>query len=373
MRAYGGISSDGTIKLSSVKLTLFDVQFGDWEKSLFIWYMSLKNDEDSIFGGSPHSDNGKCPNKKYRTTFKAEDSNGYEINDAEIKVLRPKTGKVFASIKSGGALYLYDGDYTAKVIISGKEVTADFKVDGAKKQVVLKQQSTQPPDPDTPDASGKCGDNAFWTLKDGSLVITGTGPMYDWYAAYSDSKIDPQKKPPWYSFKSEIKCITIENGITTIGNAAFQRWDDADVYAGTASPDLYAGLTTISLPETLTYIGDCAFRYQAITNITIPNSVTVIGLGAFSFSSLTEIEIPASVREINAGAFVSNSLRKVVFKGDVPTTYDMDPIIDIDNGITICYPANNSTWTEENKKWITGTAFDYDDTDYKKVTWVPVP
>ena len=80
------------------------------------------------------------------------------------------------------------------------------------------------------------------------------------------------------------------------------------------SSDNYAGLTTVTIPETVTYngttysvtsIGYGAFRYcSSLTSITIPNSVTSIGWEAFTVcSSLTSITIPNSVTSIGYLAF----------------------------------------------------------------------
>lgn len=55
----------------------------------------------------------------------------------------------------------------------------------------------------------------------------------------------------------------------------------------------------------------CSGMYQ-ITDITIPNSVTEIGEGAFMDSGITEINIPDSVTEIGGGAFRQcNNLKKI--------------------------------------------------------------
>ena len=58
-------------------------------------------------------------------------------------------------------------------------------------------------------------------------------------------------------------------------------------------------LTSVSLPSTLTTIGEGAFSNNpGITSISIPSSVTTIGDGAFSSCGLTSIVIPASVTSI---------------------------------------------------------------------------
>ena len=76
----------------------------------------------------------------------------------------------------------------------------------------------------------------------------------------------------------------------------------------------YQGLTTATIPETVTYngttysvtsIGGYAFNYCfSLTSITIPYSVTSIGYNAFwGCSYLTSITLPKSVTNIGNGAF----------------------------------------------------------------------
>ena len=76
----------------------------------------------------------------------------------------------------------------------------------------------------------------------------------------------------------------------------------------------YSGLTTATIPETVTNngttysvtrIGESAFSgCNALTSITIPNSVTSIGSSAFSGCyALTSINIPNSVMSIGSNAF----------------------------------------------------------------------
>ena len=63
-------------------------------------------------------------------------------------------------------------------------------------------------------------------------------------------------------------------------------------------------LTAITIPISVTYIGDWAFYRCSFTSITIPNSVTSIGNEAFqSCRSLTSITIPNSVTSIGRQAF----------------------------------------------------------------------
>ena len=86
-------------------------------------------------------------------------------------------------------------------------------------------------------ASGTCGSNLTWTLDDqGTLTITGTGAMADWdYPSYE----------PWYSVRSSIKTVVIENGVTAIGKCAFYCCNS---------------LNSVNIPESVTSIGMRAFE-----------------------------------------------------------------------------------------------------------------
>ncbi len=64
-------------------------------------------------------------------------------------------------------------------------------------------------------------------------------------------------------------------------------------------------LTSIEIPNSVTYIWNYAFYASGLTSIKIPNSVTSIGKGAFSAcSNLTSIEISDSVTYVGENAFL---------------------------------------------------------------------
>ena len=87
-----------------------------------------------------------------------------------------------------------------------------------------------------------------------------------------------------------LTSITIPNGVTFIGNSAFN---------GCTS------LTSITIPNGVTSICEGAFQNcTSLTTVSIPNSIITIGQNAFSgCSSLTSITIPNNVTNIGVAAF----------------------------------------------------------------------
>ena len=113
-------------------------------------------------------------------------------------------------------------------------------------------------------ATGVCGvngDNLTWSLyDDGSLIISGTGDMNHY-----ESDTNPA---PWQEYQTAINKVILQDGVTSIGNAAFNNC---------------SSLTDIFLPNSMLEIGDSAFfNCISMKNISIPDEVSYLGENAFA-------------------------------------------------------------------------------------------
>ena len=100
---------------------------------------------------------------------------------------------------------------------------------------------------------------------------------------------------------TEISKISIPNTITSIGDSAFE----------------YNKLTTVVIPDSVTSIGVNAFYKNQLVSITLGNSLTSIGVDAFGDNKLTSVTIPDSVTDLSG--FSGNQLTSVTIPDSVTT------------------------------------------------------
>jgi hypothetical protein len=118
---------------------------------------------------------------------------------------------------------------------------------------------------------------------------------------------------PWYSIRAIIVSISIEDGVTTIGEKAFEDCSNLSSVTipnsvTTIDSGAFSGcsnLSSVAIPNSVTSIGAYVFfECRKLSSVTIGNSVTTIGRGAFmKCNSLSSITIPNSVRTIDVAAF----------------------------------------------------------------------
>ncbi len=126
---------------------------------------------------------------------------------------------------------------------------------------------------------GKCGNDVYYTIcDDGEAALYGTGATYD-YTSHDSV----------FYQNDQIKEIVLSNGITGLGDRLFYHCANAK---------------TVSLPATLTSIGDFAFAQKdavindtaGLTSVTIPQAVTAMQSHAFYYTAIAEVTVPASVK-----------------------------------------------------------------------------
>ena len=174
-------------------------------------------------------------------------------------------------------------------------------------------------------SSGTCGKNVTWSLSDdGTLTISGTGKMKDYGDNYGMSVA------PWYVGSSQVKTVIIEDGVTSIGDRAFDGCTkltrvvipDSVTSIGYSSFRGCYSLPSVAIPDSVTSIGDSAFAYcKVLTGITLSGSVTSIGSCAFqSCDSLTSVTMQNGVTDIGDNAFTyCKNLTSVTIPNSVKT------------------------------------------------------
>ena len=194
--------------------------------------------------------------------------------------------------------------------------------------------------------SGLYGENISWTIADGTMIISGAGAM------------ENQENIPWYSYKSSVNKIIVQEGITSISSYALSSFTaltevtlpnsltaiGAYAFSGCnklqtvnfavdgelSTIDQYAFnnctvLSSITIPKSVTYIGNYAFnRCTGLKSVAFSQSDVSLELGQYVFygcSGITQITLPKHLVSIGVGAFYNCSgLTKVDFEEDSQLT-----------------------------------------------------
>ena len=137
----------------------------------------------------------------------------------------------------------------------------------------------------------------------------------------------------------QITSVTIPNSVTSIGDGVFQNNQ----------------LTSVTIPDSVTYIGAAAFRNNKLVSVTISEGMESIGQFVFENNNLTSVTIPSSVTTIEYRAFYRNSLASVTIPEGVEFI-DTDAFTD--NNLTSVTIPSSVTWISTNG------AFRYNQTAY---------
>ena len=213
---------------------------------------------------------------------------------------------------------------------------------------------------------GECGDDVIWTLdSDGPLTISGTGPMWSAFNFTGD----------FNAYRNNIKTVTIEEGVTSIGTYAFSYCanlttvtiPDSVTSIGDYAFDGCASLLSIDIPESVTSIGDSVFcdctslssvsipdsitnpgfrtfmNCTNLTSVTLPSSTTGIGEFAFFGTGLTSISIPEGVTQIASGAFADCRQLSSIELPDSVTTIESSALSSCSSLTSVDFPPNLTT------------------------------
>lgn len=159
--------------------------------------------------------------------------------------------------------------------------------------------------------------------------------------------------PTWKNWANNISMYNVdENGIKWI----YRYLKDSNSMCITSASN-YG--TEVTIPDSVSYNGtdvaitqiENAFAWSNITSVTLPATLTCIGNSAFSGSKLTSVNIPASVTSIGASAFYNcDSLNSVVFpsalaKLEGSAFQDCDKLEEVDLSSTAITEIASSTFS----------------------------
>ena len=238
----------------------------------------------------------------------------FKLSDLAFGNLRARmyTDFAFSDVKVGDILRVNGGAHTVIVLqVTEEGVTiaegnynsmvhwgrslTKAQVEDAVSLITRYPEGYIPPDDSSSNepiegGSGTLAGGLAWKLtKAGTLTISGNGAMPDFSA-----------DQPWNIYADKILKIVIENGVTSVGNNAFQG----------------SKALGVVIPASVKTIGSNAFRScSSLISVTMSEGVETIGDNAFrGCVQLKTMALPSSVLSVGSGVFMDCvELTQVVF------------------------------------------------------------
>ena len=185
----------------------------------------------------------------------------------------------------------------------------------------------------SPSGSGTWGSLAWSIDESGNFSITGSGAMKEPEEKDPDNPDKPDTEYPWLSKANGIQTITIGEGITTVAAKAF---------GGTQNVNDYGNVYSITLPSTLTTIGEEAFAYCTGLTFNADNLIAqgvTVGENAFNQVGCIQGTLYDNADNTNMLSLMANAATaKVTIKGRM--------LYKNGNWNTICLPFNVSKYDD---------------------------
>ena len=149
-------------------------------------------------------------------------------------------------------------------------------------------------------------------------------------------------------------CSGLSSIIVKSGNPIYDSRNNCNAIIETASNTLIAGCKNTTIPNSVTTIGNKAFEFcSGLTSINIPNSVTIIESAAFNgCSGLTSVTIGNSVTEIRSVAFsYCTGLTSVTCMATTPPANSGAFLSDVTNQATLYVPMKSVSSYQTANNW----------------------
>ena len=188
---------------------------------------------------------------------------------------------------------------------------------------------------------GQCGDNLTWSIdENGVLTISGSGEMY---------------AGPFGDIKSMITSVVIEEGVTTIGNNAFQECNSLVALTLPDSLQIIGNwafaqsemLKTVTLGENITHIDDCAFLgCTALESVVFNNCNPSMGDWIFErCTSLGYADLGNALTGIGVGMFFDcSALDEIYFRGNAPVEIHEDAFSFVSQDLKLYWFEGTDGW-----------------------------
>ena len=148
-------------------------------------------------------------------------------------------------------------------------------------------------------ASGTCGENVYWSLdSNGELLVYGSARSRAAVSFDMDNYTSPEETP-WFAYQSQIKAVTVESTVNSIGTNAFAECTN---------------LTEVTIEEGVSKVGDSAFsKCESLEEVTFEGSAPQFGENAFEEVEAT-VNYPAEDESWQAEDLMANCGGEIVLK-----------------------------------------------------------